>query len=133
MKNLGIICGSIALSVIIVGTALADEPSKQISRANLGNMGFGGMQSMSDAEGQSVRGTGGSFVFVHGSLGKHRLLFPFDKKFGHHDRFVHKDFGHKKVVFHGGFDHKMISHKSMGGMIWQPKQMVWNFGGPSLH
>lgn len=160
MKNLGIICGSIALYFGIVAAAVAAEPSGDVSRANLGSMGLGGMQSMSDEEGQTVRGTGGSFVFVHGGdFGKHKFDFPFDKKFGHHRSFDHKNFGHKdfghkdfghkkfdhrgfdhkgfdhRGFDHKNFDHKMMGHKDMGGgMIWQLHQTSWSFGGGfSMH
>jgi hypothetical protein len=128
MKSFGIFCLAIVFLGGIVAVASADEPSTAIAPSSLASMGLGGMQTMSDDEGQAVRGMGafaGGFDFKH--FGRVKILFPFD-----HQRFDHK-------IIHNNFDHGKfgwgMDHKNMGGgMIWQPKQMVWNFGGkPALH
>jgi len=125
MKNLGIIGGGAVLVIGMFATASAAEPSA-ISKASLGSMGLGGMQLMSDNDGLAVRGKG---VFVkgfdmHRKPKLHFIIFIFHKKFDHRgfDKFPQ-----------GGFDNKFV-HKNMGGgMIWQPKQMVWNGGGMKIH
>jgi hypothetical protein len=129
MKSLGIIGGGAVLAIGMFAAASAAEPAA-ISKASLGSMGLGGMQLMSDNDGLAVRGKG-AFVKgfdLHRKPKLHFFIFIVHKKFDHRgfDKFPHRSFD---KFPHGGFDNK-FAHKNMGGgMIWQPKQMVWNFGG----
>jgi hypothetical protein len=134
MKTFGIICGLVGLALAAGSIASAAEPSTSISTATLASMGLGSMQSMSDAQGTTVRGLG-TFAGHH-----------FDKRMTH-VRFDHKKMDHRRVVDHKGghnfkdFHHKKLGHdfghkkmdfhhKSFGH--WPVRTLTWSFGGSKL-
>jgi hypothetical protein len=67
MRSVAIVIGSIALATYTFGLAQADDVPRGVSRAHLASMGLAGMEPMSDAEGDEVRGNraifGGSGPF----------------------------------------------------------------------
>jgi hypothetical protein len=63
MKSLAIVFGNIALATYACSLAQADDRPSAVSSAHLAGMGLAGMQPMSDAEGDRVRGNRAIFNF----------------------------------------------------------------------
>lgn len=111
MKKLTSVTG-VAVWVISMGAAaLGAQPSDAVSKANLSDMGLGGMQALSDAQGSAIRGLGMFSSSGHPSKPELRCFVDFKKS--DHVR------GDDKMVHHGRMD--KIGHKDLGG----PK----DFGG----
>jgi hypothetical protein len=81
MKSLAIAFGSIALATCAFSLAPADDGPLGVSSAHLASMGLAGMQPMSDAEGDEVRGNpdvvdfSGPFSIPLGPVSGNRLVF----------------------------------------------------------
>src|SRR3954466_890797 len=80
MRSLAIVFGSIALAAYTFALAQADVVPAGVSRAHLASMGLAGMQPMSDAEGNEVRGNrpifglSGPFAIPLGGMSGSRLV-----------------------------------------------------------
>jgi hypothetical protein len=80
MRSVAIVIGSIALATYTFGVAQADDVPSEVSGAHLASMGLAGMQPMSDAEGDEVRGnraifgSSGPFSIPLGPVSGSRLI-----------------------------------------------------------
>jgi len=65
MRNLLMTCVTAALMTITTSSVDGGERAGEISKSTLGRMGLAGMQTLSDGDGQAVRGMG-THVRVYG-------------------------------------------------------------------
>lgn len=81
MKSVAIVFGGIVLATCTLSLAPADDVPLGVSSAHLASMGLAGMQPMSDAEGDHVRGNpafvdfSGPFSIPLGPVSGNRLVF----------------------------------------------------------